>query len=90
MAYLLQKREIYTYSAHAYVNNGELILVSEEKAKRIIIENVYRTLDALGYGVKKDFSGTVVYYVKGKPMTLSEYQEHCIKKELKKFGIKYH
>lgn len=63
-------------------------MVSEEKAKKIIIENVYKTLDALGYGVKKDLSGTVVYYVKGKPMTLSEYQSYCIKKELKKFGIR--
>ena len=25
-------------------------MVSEEKAKRLIVQNVYKTLDALGYG----------------------------------------
>ena len=63
-------------------------MVSEEKAKQIIIQNVYKTIDALGYGKKVDFSGTVTYLVGNKRMTLSEYQDYCIKKELKKFGIK--
>ena len=64
-------------------------LVSEEKARQLIIQNVYKTLDALGYGEKVDCSGTVTYLVGNKRMTLSEYQDYCIKKELKKFGIKY-
>ena len=64
-------------------------MVSEEKAKQIIIQNVYKTLDALGYGEKMDFSGIVMYLVGNKRMTLSEYQDYCIKKELKKFGFKY-
>lgn len=64
-------------------------MISEEKAKRLIIQNVYKTIDALGYGEKVDFSGTVMYLVGNKRMTLSEYQDYCIKKELKKFDIKY-
>lgn len=63
-------------------------MVSEEKAKRLIVQNVYKTLDALGYGKKMVFSGSVMYLVGNRRMTLSEYQDYCIKKELKKFGIK--
>ena len=63
-------------------------MVSEEKAKQLIMRNVYKTLDALGYGKKMDFSGSVMYLVGNRRMTLSEYQDYCIKKELKKFGIK--
>lgn len=64
-------------------------MISEEKAKRLIIQNVYKNLDTLGYGKRADLSGTVMYLVGNKRMTLSEYQDYCIKKELKKFGIKY-
>lgn len=64
-------------------------MVSEEKARQLIIQNVYKTLDALEYGKKMDLSGTVMYLVRNKRMTLSEYQDYCIKKELKKFDIKY-
>ena len=64
-------------------------MVSEEKAKRFIVQNVYKTLDALGYGKKMNLSGTVMYLVGNRRMTLSEYQDYCIKKELKKFDIKY-
>ena len=63
-------------------------MVSEEKAKRLIVQNVYKTLDALGYGKKMNLLGTVMYLVGNKRMTLSEYQDYCIKKELKKFDIK--
>lgn len=63
-------------------------MVSEEKARQLIIQNVYKTLDALEYGKKMDLSGTVMYLVGNTRMTLSEYQDYCIKKELKKFGIK--
>lgn len=63
-------------------------MVSEEKARQLIIQNVYKTLDVLGYGKKVDLPGTVMYLVGKKRMTLSEYQAYCIKKELKKFDIK--
>lgn len=63
-------------------------MVSEEKAKRLIVQNVYKTLDALGYVKKMNLLGTVMYLVGNKRMTLSEYQDYCIKKELKKFDIK--
>ena len=64
-------------------------MVSEEKAKRLIVQNVYKTLDALGYGKKMNLSGIVMYLVGNRRMTLSEYQDYCIKKELKKFDINY-
>ena len=63
-------------------------MVSEEKAKKLIIQNVYKTFDTLGYGKKMNFSGSIMYLVGSRRMTLSEYQDYCIKKELKKFGIK--
>ena len=63
-------------------------MVSEEKARQLIIQNVYKILDVLGYGKKVDLPGTVMYFVGKKRMTLSEYQAYCIKKELKKFDIK--
>lgn len=63
-------------------------MVSEEKAKELIIQNVYKCTDSLGYGKKCDSVGYVSYIVGRKTMTLSEYQAYCIKKELNKFGIK--
>lgn len=63
-------------------------MVSEEKARQLIIQNVYKTYDSLGYGKKMNLSGIVMYLVGNKRMTLSEYQDYCIKKELKKFDIK--
>lgn len=63
-------------------------MVSEEKAREIIIKDVYNRIDAMGYGVKQNDFGSVSYNVKGKQMTLAEYQEYCIKQELGKFGIK--
>lgn len=64
-------------------------MVSEEKAKEIIIHDVYGRLDHLGYGKKQSGAGCAYYIVKGKRMTVSEYTDYCIKMELKKFGIKY-
>lgn len=64
-------------------------MVSEEKAKKLIIQNVYKTLDTLGYGKKMNPSGCVMYLVGNRRMTLSEYQDYCIRKELKRFDIKY-
>lgn len=63
-------------------------MVSEEKAKAIIIKDVYNRIDAMGYGVKQKSFGSVLYDVKGKIMTFSEYYKYCVKQELKKFGIK--
>ena len=63
-------------------------MVSEEKAREIIIKDVYKRIDAMGYGAKQNGLGSVSYNVKGKQMTLAEYQAYCIKQELKKFGIK--
>ena len=63
-------------------------MVSEEKAKELIRQLVYKTYDKIGYGEKIKSFGTVQYKVNGKTMTLSEYQEYCFKKELNKFGIK--
>ena len=63
-------------------------MVSEEKAREIIIRDVYNRIDAMGYGTKRNGFGSVSYIVKGKQMTLAEYQDYCIKQELKKFGIK--
>ena len=62
-------------------------MVSEEKAKELIKANVYKCIDSLGYGKKHSGFGWIGYRVKGKIMTLSEYQAYCIKKELKKFEI---
>ena len=64
-------------------------MVSEEKAKEIIVHDVYSRLDYLGYGKKQSGAGYVYYIVKGKQMTVSAYTDYCIKMELKKFGIKY-
>lgn len=62
-------------------------MVNEEKAKELIRKLVYKCYDNLGYGEK--ISGfDIKYKVKGKLMTLSEYQDYCFKKELKKFEIK--
>ncbi len=63
-------------------------MVSEEKAKKIIIDDVYKRLDAMGYGTKQSGAGSVFYTVRGKKMTVAEYQQYCIKRELKKFDIK--
>lgn len=64
-------------------------MVSEEKAKAIIIQDVHTRLDAMGYGKKEQGAGMPFYIVKGRkyPMTTAEYTNYCIKKELKKFGI---
>ena len=62
-------------------------MVSEEKARELIVQNVYKCIDSLGYGKKQDGFGCVSYMVNRKLMTLAEYQDYCIKKELKKFGI---
>lgn len=64
-------------------------MVSEERAKELIIQNVYKCMDSLGYGKKYNGFGNVSYEVNGKLMTYAEYQDYCIRKELKKFGIKY-
>lgn len=63
-------------------------MVSEEKAKELIRNLVYRACDSLGYGKKINGFGCVSYDVNGKMMTLSEYQDYCFKKEIKKFGMK--
>lgn len=63
-------------------------MVSEDKAKELIRNLVYRACDSLGYGEKVSHFGGVSYNVNGKRMTLAEYQEYCFKKEIKKFGIK--
>ena len=63
-------------------------MVSEEKTKELIIQNVYKCIESLGYGKKVQEFGSISYIVNGKSMTLAEYQGYCIKKELKKFGIK--
>lgn len=63
-------------------------MVGEVQAKEIIMQNVYKTYDKLGYGKKIDGFGCVQYSVKGKIMTLSEYINYCVKQEWKKFGIK--
>lgn len=63
-------------------------MVEEQKAKELIRMLVYRACDSLGYGIKRREAGYVYYEVNGKEMTLSEYQEYCFKKEIRKFGIK--
>ena len=63
-------------------------MVSEEKAKELIIQNIFKTYDKLGYGKKIDSFGCVRYSVKGRIMTVSEYIDYCLKQEFKKFGIK--
>lgn len=63
-------------------------MVSEEKARELIRMLVYRCCDSLNYGKKVQGFGTVWYEVGNKKMTLSEYQEYCFKKEIKKFDIK--
>lgn len=45
-------------------------MVSEEKAKKIIIDDVYKRLDAMGYGTKQSGAGSVFYIVRGKKMTV--------------------
>lgn len=62
-------------------------MVSEQKAKELVIQNVYKCLDSLGYGKKISGACDVGYIVKGKVMTLCEYQDYCIRMELKKWGI---
>lgn len=63
-------------------------MVSEEKARKLIIQNVYKCIDVLGYGKKEHRAGSVCYIVNGKEMTVSEYYDYCIKRELNKFEIK--
>lgn len=36
-------------------------MVSEEKAKKIIIDDVYKRLDTMGYGAKQSGAGSVFY-----------------------------
>lgn len=62
-------------------------MVSEQKAKELIRKLVYKGYDNLGYGKKVQGAGCVYYEVNGTQMTVSEYQNYCLKKELKKFGI---
>ena len=63
-------------------------MVSEDKAKELISQLVYKCCDNLGYGEKIQGFGSVQYKVNGKMMSLIEYQDYCLKKELKKFDIK--
>lgn len=63
-------------------------MLSEEKIKKTIIENVYQHYDRFDYGMKINGTGIVLYQVGKKLMTVSEYIEYCIKKELKRFGLK--
>lgn len=63
-------------------------MLSEEKIKKAIVENVYQNYDTLSYGAKINGAGCVLYQVGKKQMTVSEYMDYCIKKELKRFGIK--
>ena len=63
-------------------------MVNEEKARELIRMLVYRCYDSFNYGKKVQGFGTVWYKVGNKKMTLSEYQEYCFKKEIKKFDIK--
>ena len=63
-------------------------MVSEEKAKELIKQLVYKFCDSLGYGQKVQGFGSVQYKVNGKMMTWSEYQDYCFKKELKKLTQK--
>ena len=64
-------------------------MVNEEKAKSLLKQIVYKCYDSLGYGKKKGNTfGGVLYNVNGKTMTLSEYQDYCLQRELKKFEIK--
>lgn len=62
-------------------------MVCDEKAKELIRQLVYKGCDNLGYGKRVQGFGSIQYKVNGKMMTLSEYQDYCFKKELKKFGI---
>lgn len=45
--------------------------------------HLYKRLDAMGYGTKQSGAGSVFYIVRGKKMTVAEYQQYCIKRELK-------
>ena len=63
-------------------------MISEEQAKKVIKQNVFKTFEKLGYGKKVDSFGCVRYSVEGKIMTVSEYIDYCLKQEFKKFGIK--
>ena len=63
-------------------------MVSEDKAKELISQLVYKCCDNLGYGEKIQGFGCVQYKVNEKMMSWSEYQDYCLKKELKKFDIK--
>ena len=62
-------------------------MVNEEKAKSLLRQIVYKCYDSLGYGKKVNTFGGVLYNVNGKTMTLSEYQDYCLQRELKKFEI---
>ena len=63
-------------------------MVGEEKIKQLIIKNVYQHYDRFDYGIKINGVGIVLYQVGKKQMTVSEYINYCIKKELKRFNIK--
>lgn len=45
--------------------------------------HLYKRLNAMGYGTKQSGAGSVFYIVRGKKMTVAEYQQYCIKRELK-------
>ena len=55
--------------------------------KELIIKNVRQNFEKMGYGKKQQRCGWTGYIVGKKEMTVSEYQDYCIRKELKKFGI---
>lgn len=69
------------------MNSGVLNMVSEEKARELIRQLVYKCYDSLGYGKKIDGAGCVTYIVGKNHMTYNEYIDYCIKKEFKKFGL---
>lgn len=62
-------------------------MVSEEKARDLIRQLVYKSYDSLGYGQKVQGAGCVYYIVGKKHMTYNEYLDYCLRKELKKFDL---
>lgn len=63
-------------------------MVDDKKAKQLLTQIARKCCDSLGYGTKVDAAFTIEYKVGKKRMTLSEYQDYCVKKLLKKFDIK--
>ncbi len=62
-------------------------MVSEEKARELVKQLVYKCYDSLGYGQKCQGAGCVYYVVGKKQMTSNEYLDYCLNKELKKFDL---